>query len=138
MYNRKKLANYWSGGIALLIKDNIAPYVKIDSKNWKYSCWFFTISKDWYGSNDSLYDDDLKCVVIYVPPLYSKFAHNDPFFEIQSEIFRYFQICYLDIVMHVVVTWLTIDPLISDMYDLQSIQNEDCEVMKIWACITLM
>ncbi|WAR27365.1 hypothetical protein MAR_013069, partial [Mya arenaria] len=32
---------------------------------------------------------DLKCGILYIPPIGSKYSHVDPYFEIQNELFRF-------------------------------------------------
>ena len=90
----------------------------------------FTVSKELYSPNE-----DLKCGIVYVPPFGSKFASNDPFFELQNEIFRHFGDS-----KHVFLLgdfnarcgdlsdYTAIDDSLSFMFDLQHMQDEDDEV----------
>ena len=57
MYNRMKLTQTIDQ-VVLHCWSKISPYVKVDSKTECNLANFFTISKDLYGSNDSLYDED--------------------------------------------------------------------------------
>ena len=36
-----------------------------------------------------LNDNDLHCGIVYIPPTRSKFAHVDPYLELQNEIDKY-------------------------------------------------
>ena len=77
--NRKQISRHRSGGIALLVHENVLPYVRVLNHTSKLILWF-SISKKLL-----LLDDDLICGVVYVPPHGSKYAHPDPYLEIQSE-----------------------------------------------------
>ena len=80
MLHRQKLSRYRSGGIALLVRDNISSYVTVDTCSKSNLVLLFTVSKELYSSNE-----DLKCGIVYVPPFGSKFASDDPFFELQMK-----------------------------------------------------
>ena len=82
--NRKTLSRYRSGGIALMVKENIYDYIKIDSLQCSKLIQWFTIS-----SEITLCNEDVHCGIIYVPPISSKYAHDDPFLELQEELLRY-------------------------------------------------
>ena len=82
--NRQHLARYRSGGIALLVKNNISDFIKIDSSPQSKLIQWFTIS--------SLITDcnaDIHCGIIYIPPIGSKYAHEDPYTELLAEVLRY-------------------------------------------------
>ena len=82
--NRKQISRHRSGGIALLVRENILPHVRVLINNSKLILWF-SISKQLL-----LTDEDLICGVVYVPPIGSKYAQPDPYLEIQNE---FDQIC---------------------------------------------
>ena len=80
--NRKRITRYRSGGIALIIRNKLLPYIKVLQNESKLVSWFL-ISKDLTMNNEDLY-----CGAIYIPPNRSKYAHEDPYLEIQHEIDR--------------------------------------------------
>ena len=86
-HNRACISRYRSGGIALLVKDNILPYIKIDHAKSSKLVLFFTISKTLYKFEN--HDEDLECGIVYIPPQGTKYASDDPYLEMQEEIFRY-------------------------------------------------
>ena len=82
MHNRTKIARYWSEGIALLIKDNFLPFIQVHiSNNQSKLILWFEISKQILFKNKNLV-----CGVIYIPPHASKYAHSDPYIELQKEV----------------------------------------------------
>ena len=81
--NRKALSRYRSGGITLLVKHQWLPFLTVHSFDSKLVLWF-TISKEIMPNNE-----DLHCGIIYIPPYHSKYAHNDPYLELQNEIDKY-------------------------------------------------
>lgn len=88
LLNRVNLSRRKSGGIALFVKRKLAQYVIDDNNSKSKLVKFFTISKHLYrnfGENLA----DLKCGIVYLPPASSKYAHDDPFIELQSEQTRY-------------------------------------------------
>ena len=64
IFNRNKLSRYRSGGIALLIKDNIANYISIDNNSDSKLIQFFTISSKLVKLQNN---EDIKCGVVYIP-----------------------------------------------------------------------
>lgn len=78
--NRQKISRYRSGGTALLVKENIAPYVKIGKAKSKLIQWFSISNKITRTHND------IQCGLIYLPPNKSKYASEDPYLEIQAEL----------------------------------------------------
>lgn len=81
--NRKSLTRHRSGGISILIKNDLAPYVKVLKNNSKLVSWFIISSK--VTANK----EDLFCGVVYIPPYHSKYAIPDPYLELQNELDRY-------------------------------------------------
>ena len=77
--NRTAVSRYRSGGITLLIKENLVPFVTVLKNDSKLVLWFL-ISKHIMPSNS-----DLLCGVIYIPPIGSKYSHRDPYLELQYE-----------------------------------------------------
>lgn len=86
-HNRQCISRYRSGGIALIVKENLLPYIKVDQSKSSKLILFFTISKRIYSVDN--HDDDLVCGIVYIPPQGSKYATDDPYLEIQEELFRY-------------------------------------------------
>lgn len=78
--NRQKISRYRSGGTALLVKENIAPYVKIGKAKSKLIQRFSISNKITRTHND------IQCGLIYLPPNKSKYASEDPYLEIQAEL----------------------------------------------------
>ena len=136
MFSRQNLSRYRSGGIALLVKNDISSYVSVDKSSKSSLIKFFSISKQIYNSqtND---DEDLLCGIVYIPPNGTKYAHKDPFFEIQNELLR-----FCNGSKHILLLgdfnsrcgnladYLFIDESICDMFDLEDIQNEEAENYK--------
>lgn len=83
-HNRTNISRFRSGGITLIIKNEILPYVKIDQVRNSKVVLLFTISRQLFHSTE-----DINCGIIYVPPYGSRYAVDDPFLEIQSELLRY-------------------------------------------------
>ena len=79
MNNRKHISRYRSGGIALLIQEIIAPYINLIKNDSKLIVWF-SVSKEILSIQENL-----TCGVVYIPPHGSKYAHPDPYLEIQQE-----------------------------------------------------
>lgn len=86
-HNRNCLSRYRSGGIALVVKNTLLPYVKIDQNRNRKLALFFTISKEIFRQNHFI--EDIHCAVVYIPPQGSKYTLEDPYLELQEEIFRY-------------------------------------------------
>lgn len=82
MHNRKQIARYQSGGIALLAKEEYIPFIHVPKKENKFVFWF-KISKRILHINKNLI-----CGVIYIPPQASKYTHPDPYLELQIEVDR--------------------------------------------------
>ena len=85
--NRKALSRYRSGGIALLVKNEWLPFISVNNIDSKLTLWF-TISKQIMTNNE-----DLHCAIVYIPPYHSKYAHNDPYLELQNEMDKYLTRC---------------------------------------------
>ncbi|MEW8546328.1 MAG: reverse transcriptase family protein [Candidatus Thiodiazotropha sp.] len=84
--NRENISRYRSGGIALIVKKSLVPFVTVDKQNSSKLVLLFTVSKRIFGSNSN---NDLFCGVVYIPPYGSRYASADPYTEIQQEILRY-------------------------------------------------
>ena len=78
--NRKKISRYRSGGIALIVKSSIFPFITIYETSSNLVQWF-SISRSLTNI-----DSDIICGNIYVPPYGSKYVHQDPYLEIQTEM----------------------------------------------------
>ena len=82
MHNRKRISRHRSGGIALIVKTELLPYIKVINSKSQLIVWF-GISK-----LITLNNEDMYCGIVYIPPIRSKYAHEDPYLEIQHEIER--------------------------------------------------
>ena len=82
--NRDKLSRYRSGGIALFVRDSISDFVKIETELHSKLILWFTISH-----NITLIGEDVHCGIVYIPPQGSKYAHEEPYNELEQEIIRY-------------------------------------------------
>lgn len=80
--NRKRITRYRSGGIAIIIRNSILSHIEILKNESKLISWI-KISKNLLISNEDVYFG-----AIYKPPYRSKYAHEDPYLEIQLEIDR--------------------------------------------------
>ena len=82
--NRDKLSRYRSGGIALFVKNSISDYVKVENEfHSKLILWFIISHKI------TLIGEDVHCGIVYIPPQGSKYAHEEPYNELEQEIIRY-------------------------------------------------
>ena len=82
--NRDKLSRYRSGGIALFVRDSISDFVKIENELHSKLILWFTISH-----KITLTGEDVHCGIVYIPPQGSKYAHEEPYNELEQEIIRY-------------------------------------------------
>ena len=62
--NKSNLSRYKSGGITLLVKENLNAFIRVD--NQRICNLLFAISGKLYGVSGV---DDLKCGIVYVPPI---------------------------------------------------------------------
>lgn len=69
-HNRSCLSRYRSGGIALIVKECLLPYVKIDQSRKSKLILLFTISKEIFCGNNCT--NDVICGIVYIPPQGSK------------------------------------------------------------------
>lgn len=128
--NRPKLSRTKSGGIALLIKSEIRKYIKTEAKNESKIIQWFTISPDISPTGNPI-----DCGVVYIPPYGSKYAHEDPYAELQREILRYCNnselILFGDFNSRTGEKndFQEIDLFISEMHGLESIRDETLEVL---------
>ena len=58
--------------------------MKIDQTKTSKLVLFFTLLKQLCHL-----EEDIKCEIIYIPPYGSKYATDDPYLEIQSQLLRY-------------------------------------------------
>ena len=68
-----------SGGIGLAFKKQYEQFIHVKETESKLVLWF-EISKKLTKTSDIL------CGIIYILPENSKYAHNDPYFEISEEL----------------------------------------------------
>ena len=97
---------------------------------------FFTISHEIYKSENQ--NEDLTCGIVYIPPQGSKYSSDDPYLEIQQELFRY---C-LDS-KHVLLMgdfnsrvknlpdFVKIDKYMCDVYGLHDLYEENTNILNI-------
>lgn len=84
--NRQNLSIRKSGGIVLLVKNDIKKYIKVDTHQCSKLVQWFTISEEISPTSKPI-----NCGIVYVPPYGSKYSHEDPFQELQREILRFCQ-----------------------------------------------
>ena len=82
--NREKISRRKSGGIALLIKSELQPYVKVERNHFSKLVLWFSISHKLMSTESDVY-----CGVVYIPPVGSRYANEDPFSELYAEMNRY-------------------------------------------------
>lgn len=83
-HNRARISRFRSGGIILIVKNEIDPFIKIDLVRNSKLILLFTISR-----HLCRLDDDIQCGIVYIPPYGSKYVIDDPYLELQSELLRY-------------------------------------------------
>lgn len=81
--NRCSLSRYRSGGTALIVKNSVFPYIKPGKSNSKLIQWF-SISNEITNTKDNIL-----CGIVYIPPIGSKYASEDPYLELQHEFDNY-------------------------------------------------
>ena len=86
-HNRSCLSRYRSDGIVLVVKESLLPYFKIDQSKSSKHVLMFTISHVLFNLNYN--SDDIKCGNVYIPPQGTKYAPEDPYLEIQEELYKY-------------------------------------------------
>lgn len=77
--NRKSVLRRKSGGIALLVKQELCQFIKLIETESKLIQWF-VLSKNLSNK------DDILCGVFYIPPENSAYAVKEPYHEIQQEL----------------------------------------------------
>ena len=80
--NRKIVARYRSGGIALIVKNELIPFIHVLKTESKLILWF-SISKSIMPNKEALL-----CGLLYIPPYGTKYAHADPYLELQNELYK--------------------------------------------------
>ena len=86
------MSRYMSGGIAVIVNSSISPFVKFNANKSSLVQWL-TISKQLTNL-----ESDILCPNVFIPPYGSKYAHKDPYLEIQKE-FSHFCMSNYDIIM---------------------------------------
>ena len=84
--NRSCISRNRSGGIGLIVKEWLLPFMKVHDIKATDLAIFFTLSKVLY--RDGMYED-LMGAVVYIPPYGSRYAPEDPFIEIQGALFKF-------------------------------------------------
>ena len=129
--NRHKLSRYKSGGIALLVKNSISNYVDIETQPFSKLILWCTISH-----KITCLKDDIHCGVVYIPPQGSKYAHEEPYVELEQKILRY--CCYSKYVIllgdfnsrvGLMDDYLKIDSYISKTFGLEELSDEFSEMI---------
>ena len=82
--NRQTLSRRKSGGIAVLVKNSISDFVHVETQSFSKLILWFTISRTL-----TTLQEDIHCGVVYIPPRGSRYAHEEPFAELEKEILRY-------------------------------------------------
>ena len=77
--NRRAISRYRSGGITLIVKNELSPYIRMKKTDSKLILWF-SISKHLMLNNE-----ELLCGIVYIPPHGSRYANPDPYLELQNE-----------------------------------------------------
>ena len=72
-----------SGGLTLLVKEEIQNYVKIEKQHSSQLVLWFSISPELLMT-----ENDVLCGVVYVPPIGSKYANEDLFANLHAEILK--------------------------------------------------
>ena len=65
-HNRERISRYRSSGIALVVKEDLLPYVKVNATKSSRIILFFTTSKGIYSFENQ--NTDLTCGIVYIPP----------------------------------------------------------------------
>ena len=81
--NHTTVSRYRSGGITLLVKNELSPFITVHKFESKLILWF-SLLKD-----IMLNDEDLHYGIVYIPPYRSKFVPVDTYLELQNEIDKY-------------------------------------------------
>ena len=138
-HNRSCLSRYRSGGIALIVKECLLPYVKIDQSRKSKLILLFTISKEIFCRNNCT--NDVICGIVYIPPQGSKYALEDPYLEIQEEIFRYCTetkniLLFGDFNSRckTLPDHTKFDEYISDIYGMQELYEENNSMLDLFEC----
>ena len=85
------------------------------------------------------YEDlkDLKCGHVYLPPQGSKYASDDPFQEIQEELFRFCNDAKNTLIFGdfnartgVIHDYVRVDECLSDLYGLEDVYNENTDMFR--------
>ena len=82
--NREKMSRRRSGGIALLVRKELQKFVIVESHPTSKLVLWCTILRNFTQTENDVY-----CGVVYIPPIGSKYANDDPYSELQGEILRY-------------------------------------------------
>ena len=131
--NRERLSRRKSGGIVLLVKKQLQKFVKVETRSYSKLVLWCTISKELMLTNN-----DLHCGAVYIPPISSKYANDDPFSELQREIIRYCMQSSQIILMGDFNSrtgnkddLLFSDDFLAEMHGLEFLENENREIRDI-------
>lgn len=84
--NRSCISRTRSGGVGLIVKEWVLPFLKVHDTKSTDLAIFFTLSKILYRNGQF---EDLMGAVVYIPPHGSRYASEDPFLEMQETLFKY-------------------------------------------------
>lgn len=105
------------------------PFVRVDQLKKSKLVLFFSLSKELF-SHENL-SEDIQCGIVYIPPQGSKYATEDPYLELQEEIFRYctqakYIILFGDFNSRCknLADYVKFDEFISEIHGMQDLYNE--------------
>lgn len=133
MKNRSCISKNRSGGIALIVKEVILPYIKVHDTKSSDLILLFTLSKLFHRGGQF---EDLTCGIVYIPPYGTKYASEDPFLEIQEHILKICSdnsniILFGDFNSRTsnLPDYVQVDRYISDMHGLQELHEENINTL---------
>lgn len=131
--NRSCISKNRSGGIALIVKEAISPFIKVHDTKSTDLILLFTIPKLFNRGGEY---DDLTCGIVYIPPYGTKYASEDPFLEIQEQILKFCSdnsniILFGDFNSRTnnLPDYVQVDRYISDMHGLQDLHEENINTL---------
>ena len=113
------------------------PYVKIDQSRRSKLILLFTISKEIFRGHN--YSNDVNCGIVYIPPQGTRYALEDPYLEIQEEIFQYCTetkniLLFGDFNSRCknLPDYIEFDEYISDIYGMQELYEENNSILDLF------
>ena len=121
----------------MIVKESLANTVKVDHQVASKLVLLFTLQN--VVNTDGEYSD-LKCGIVYIPPQGSKYASDDPFQELQEELFRFCNdakniLIFGDFNARTseLQDYVRIDECLSDLYGLEEMYNENTSIFECLA-----